>query len=146
MKADRMNPYAAAPEAFKPLVAIEEYLGNAGLEHALVELVKIRASQINGCAFCLGMHTRDARSSGETEQRIYLLNAWREASCYTDRERAGLAWTESLTDVSRNHVPDVVYDQARTHFSETELANLTLLVTQINTWNRFAIAFRYHHD
>jgi AhpD family alkylhydroperoxidase len=106
----------------------------------------MRASQINGCAYCLNMHSRDARTAGETEQRLYLLNAWREASCYSERERAALAWTEALTDLDRQGVADEVYEQARSQLSETELTNLTLAVSQINSWNRFAIGFRYHHD
>jgi len=112
------------------------------LEPSLIELVKMRASQINGCAYCLDMHSKDARAAGETEQRLYLLNAWREAPFYTDRERAALAWTEAVTLVSEDHVPDSVYEEARQRFSEEELVNLTMAIVTINGWNRLSIAFR----
>jgi AhpD family alkylhydroperoxidase len=114
----------------------------SGLEHALLELVKMRASQINGCAFCLDMHSKDARAAGETEQRLYLLDAWREAPFYSARERAALAWTEALTLVSETHAPDDVYAEARAQFSEKELAALTMAIVAINGWNRIAIGFR----
>ncbi len=114
----------------------------SGLEPALLELVKIRASQINGCGYCLDMHTKDARAHGETEQRLYLLSAWREANCYTDRERAALAWTEAVTRLEHQDVPDPVYEQARAQFTEEELVALTLAIVQINGWNRLSIAFR----
>src|SRR6201985_186273 len=107
----RMNFYHAAPEAMKAMVALESQIASSGLEQSLIELVKTRASQINGCAFCIHMHTRDARAHGETEERLYLLDAWRESPLYTDRERAALAWTESVTLVSQTHVPDTVYDE-----------------------------------
>jgi AhpD family alkylhydroperoxidase len=138
----RLNFYQAAPETIKALAALEDQVRASGLEPSLFELVKIRASQINGCAFCINMHTLDARKQGETEQRIYLLNAWREAPVYTDRERAALAWTEAVTLVSETHVPDDVYDAARAQFSEAEMVNLTMLVGAINAWNRIAISFR----
>jgi AhpD family alkylhydroperoxidase len=138
----RLNFYQAAPETIKALAALEDQVRASGLEPSLFELVKIRASQINGCAFCINMHTQDARKQGETEQRIYLLNAWREAPVYTDRERAALAWTEAVTLVSETHVPDDVYDAARAQFSEAEMVNLTMLVGAINAWNRIAISFR----
>ncbi|SKA34807.1 alkylhydroperoxidase AhpD family core domain-containing protein [Enhydrobacter aerosaccus] len=141
----RLNPYQAAPGMMKALMALEGQVANSGLEPGLIELVKIRASQINGCAFCLHMHTRDARAKGENEERIYLLDAWRESPLFTDRERAALAWTEAVTLVSQTHVPDEVYEQARSQFSEEELVKLTLLVTTINTWNRLAISFRSIH-
>ncbi len=141
----RLNPYQAAPGAMKALMALETEVQHSGLDPTLVELVKIRASQINGCAFCLHMHTRDARAKGESEQRIYLLDAWRESPLYSDRERAALAWTEAVTLVSQTHVPDAVYDQARAQFSDEELVKLTLLIAAINAWNRFAIAFRSVH-
>lgn len=112
------------------------------LEPSLIELVKMRASQMNGCAFCLDMHSKDARAQGETEQRLYTLNAWRETPFFTDRERAALAWTEAVTLVSEDHVPDEIFEQARKHFSEEELTHLTLAIVTINGWNRFAIAFR----
>lgn len=113
------------------------------LEPALLELVKTRASQLNGCGFCLDMHTKDARAAGESEQRLYLVSAWREAPIYSARERAALAWTEAVTRLEPQHVPDEVYEQARAAFSEEELMVLTLAVVEINGWNRFAIAFQY---
>ena len=125
------------------MLVLEGYVKRAsGLEPALLELVRMRASQINGCAFCLDMHSKDARANGETEQRLYALNAWRETPFYTDRERAALAWTEAVTLVSQEHVPDSVYEETRQHFSEEELVNLTLAVATINMWNRLAISFR----
>jgi AhpD family alkylhydroperoxidase len=114
----------------------------SGLDQSLIELVKTRASQINGCAFCINMHTQDARKHGETEQRLYLLNAWREAPIYSERERAALAWTEAVTLISETHASDDIYNEVRTHFSETETVNLTMLIGTINAWNRLAIAFR----
>ena len=141
----RLNAYQAAPDAMKALGALEGYVQGSGLEHSLIELVKTRASQINGCAFCIHMHTRDARARGETEERLYLLDAWRESPLYTERERAALAWTEAVTLVSQTHVPDAVYEQARQHFAEDELVKLTLLVATINAWNRIAISFRSVH-
>jgi AhpD family alkylhydroperoxidase len=141
----RLNSYQVAPGVMQAMQALETAAQKGGLEPSLVELIKIRASQINGCAFCLHMHTRDARAKGETEQRIYLLNAWRESPLYSDRERAALAWTESVTLVSETHVPDEVFAQAKAQFSDEELAQLTLLIVAINGWNRFAIAFRAIH-
>jgi AhpD family alkylhydroperoxidase len=138
----RLNFYQAAPDTIKALVAVEDVVRASGLEQSLIELVKTRASQINGCAFCINMHTQDARKQGETEQRLYLLDAWREAPVYTDRERAALAWTEAVTLVSETHVPDDVYNEMRAHFSEAEAVNLTMLVGAINAWNRIAISFR----
>jgi AhpD family alkylhydroperoxidase len=138
----RMNFYQAAPETIKALSALETLLQGSGLEQSLIELVKTRASQINGCAFCINMHTQDARKHGETEQRLYLLNAWHEAPVYTDRERAALAWTEAVTLISETHAPNDIYDEVRKHFSETETVNLTMLIGTINMWNRLAIAFR----
>src|SRR5919199_902033 len=131
MKA-RLNPNKAAPEAIKALGALESYVQGSGLEPSLIELVKTRASQINGCAFCIHMHTRDARAKGESEERIYLLDAWRESPLYTDRERAALAWTEAVTLVSQTHVPDAIFEEARQQFAEEELVKLTLLVATIN--------------
>lgn len=124
------------------MLELNKYASTSGLEHSLLELVKMRASQINGCAHCLAMHSRDAREAGETEQRLYLLSAWREANCYSDRERAALAWTESVTLVASTHVPDEVFEEARQHFTEKELVDLTYAVVVINGWNRLAIAFR----
>ena len=141
----RLNPYQAAPNAMKALAALEAQVANSGLDPKLMELVKIRASQINGCAFCLNMHTQDARAKGESEERIYLLNAWRESPLYTPHERAALAWTEALTLVSETHVPDAVYEDVRAEFEPEELVKLTLLITTINAWNRFAISFRSIH-
>ena len=144
MKA-RLNPYQAAPEAMNAMQALETYVQQCGLEPALIDLVKTRASQINGCAYCLYMHTREARNRGETEERLYLLDAWHESSLYTDRERAALAWTDAVTRVSETHVPDAVYETVREQFAEDELVKLTLLVSTINAWNRLAISFRSAH-
>jgi AhpD family alkylhydroperoxidase len=141
MKA-RLNPMQAAPDTMKALLALENQVQTSGLERSLIELVKTRASQINGCAYCINMHTADARKHGETEARLYLLDAWRESPGYSDRERAALAWTEAVTLISKTHAPDDVYDELRAHFSETETVNLTMLVATINAWNRIAISFR----
>jgi len=138
----RMDYRKASPRGLEALRALQAHVNDCGLEHSLLELVKMRASQINGCAYCLDMHSKDARAAGETEQRLYLLGAWREAPMYTDRERAALAWTEAVTCLAEGHVPDDVYAAARAHFSEQELADLTLAVVAINGWNRLAIAFR----
>ena len=141
----RMNYYQAAPDTLKALIAVDDQIKASGLEQSLIELVKTRASQINGCAFCINMHTEDARKRGETEQRLYLLNAWRESPLYTDRERAALAWTEAVTLISETHAPDDVYEQVRAQFSEQETVNLTTLIGTINAWNRIAISFRAVH-
>ena len=138
----RMNYYQAAPETIKALRAVEAQILASGLEKSLIELVKTRASQINGCAYCINMHTADARKQGETEERLYLLNAWRESPLYTDRERAALAWTEALTLIAETHAPDDLYENVRAHFSEAETVNLTMLIATINAWNRLAISFR----
>jgi len=138
----RINFYQAAPDTIKAFTVLEAQIQGSGLEQSLIELVKTRASQINGCAFCLNMHTQDARKHGETEQRLYLLNAWREAPVYSDRERAALAWTEAVTLISKTHAPEDVYNDVRAHFSEAETVNLTMLIATINSWNRLAIAFR----
>lgn len=130
------NPGIAA------LGALEKHLSTCGLEDSLMQLVKMRASQINGCAFCLDMHSKDARAAGETEQRLYGLDAWREAPYYSDRERAALEWAEAVTLVAETHVPDAVYEQVSQHFDEVERVNLTLAVIAINGWNRLAIASR----
>ncbi|ODS54118.1 MAG: carboxymuconolactone decarboxylase [Acidobacteria bacterium SCN 69-37] len=124
------------------MVGLQRYVDQAGLERPLLELVKMRASQINGCAYCLDMHSKDARAAGETEQRLYLLNAWRETSLYSPRERAALAWTEALTLISQGDVPDTLYAEVRAQFSEKELVDLSLAVIAINGWNRLAIPFR----
>lgn len=144
MKA-RLIPFDVAPGSLKPMIELEKTLKNSGLEHSLFELVKIRASQINGCAYCIHMHTKDARASGETEERIYLLSAWRESPLYSDRERAALAWTEALTLVSETHAPDEDYAELSRHFTPAEQVNLTLLIGAINAWNRLAIGFRSVH-
>lgn len=138
----RLDWYKTSPTALKAMAGLEGFVKGAGLEPALLELVRMRASQVNGCAYCLDMHSKDARAAGETEQRLYLLGAWREAPMYTERERAALAWTEAVTCLAEGHVPDDVYAAARAHFSEQELADLTLAVVAINGWNRLAIAFR----
>lgn len=132
----------ADPKASEAMMALENYVGNSGLEAPLLELVRFRASQINGCAYCLDMHSKDARAGGESEQRLYLLQAWPEAPFYSDRERAALAWTEAITRISETHAPDSVYKEARKHFTEAELVALTMAVVTINGWNRIAIAFR----
>ncbi len=124
------------------MAALDGYLRTCGLPEKLLHLLKFRVSQINGCAYCLDMHSKDLRAVGETEQRIYLLDAWREAPLYTEREQAALAWAEALTLVTQGHVPDEVYEQARHQFTEEELVNLTLAVVAINGWNRVSIAFR----
>ncbi len=141
MKA-RLDYVKVAPDALKALSGLESYIRQCGLEKPLLELVRMRASQINGCAYCLDMHSKDARAAGETEQRLYGLNAWRETPYYTDRERAALAWTEAITLIAQNHAPDDVYDRVRSHFSEKEIVDLTCVVAAINMWNRASIAFR----
>ena len=141
----RLNPYALAAEGVKKMIELEDILRQSGLEFSLYELVKMRASQINGCAFCLHMHSKDARAAGETEERLYLLNAWRESSLHTPRERAALAWTEALTNVAQTGAPDADYEPLKAHFSEVEIANLTLLIGLINSWNRMAVGLRSQH-
>ncbi len=141
MKA-RLEYGKVAPGASQALYAVEKYVNQSGLEHSLLDLVKLRASQINGCAYCVDMHSKDARARGETEQRIYALSVWREAPFYSDKERAALAWTEAVTLVSESHVPDSVYEEARRHFGEKELVDLTMAIAAINAWNRLSISFR----
>ena len=131
-----------APDGVKAMWGLESYVRRCGLEPALLELVKLRASQINGCAYCIDMHTKDARAHGESEQRLYALTAWRETPFFNDRERAALAWAEAVTRVADTHVPDDVYESVRRHFSDKELVDLTLAVAAINSWNRLAIGFR----
>ena len=138
----RINYKLASPEAFKAMLHTEQQVHKSGLEESLLELVKTRASQINGCAWCLDMHTKDARARGETEQRLYLLSAWREAPFYSERERAALAWTEALTQIATHEVSDKVYEEARRHFDEKALVDLTLAIIAINGWNRMNVAFR----
>ena len=141
----RLNFYTVAPKALEPLVALGPLIAASTLEPALIHLVEIRASQINGCANCLHMHTADARKAGEREERIYLLDAWRESAMFTPRERAALAWTESLTRVAETHAPDADFEELKPHFDETEIVYLTVLITAINAWNRIAIGFRAQH-
>src|SRR5271154_276268 len=139
----RINFYKAAPEAIQAMRGLEHYINqSSGLEPSLRELIKTRASQINGCAYCIDMHTKDARAAGESEQRLYALNAWRETPFFTERERAALAWTEAVTLITEGHVEDAVYKDARQQFSEEELMNLTIAVVTTNGWNRLSIAFR----
>ena len=141
MKA-RLNPREVAPQAMKAMSDLHAYVGKCGLDHTLLELVKLRASQINGCAWCMDMHTKELRAAGESEQRLYLVSAWRECPFYSERERAALAWTEALTSLADGNVPDEVFDLARGQFSEEELVKLTLAVVAINGANRINIAFR----
>src|ERR1700760_859123 len=141
----RMNFFKAAPETIKALVAVEDQVKASGLELSLIELVKTRASQINGCAYCIDMHTTDARKNGESEQRLYLLNAWRESPLYSDRERAALEWTEALTLLPETHAPDATYQALQAHFSAEEQVALTLLIVVINGWNRLQVGFRAVH-
>lgn len=141
----RLNPYKIVPDIMNAMNALEKAVVSSGLDPSLIELVKTRASQINGCAFCLFMHTHDARAKGESEERLYLLNAWRESSLYTNRERAALAWTEAVTLVAETQSPDAAYDAVCSQFDERETAQLTLLITTINAWNRIAISFRMQH-
>jgi AhpD family alkylhydroperoxidase len=129
-------------EPLQAMRALEDYIANCGLDHKFVHLLKLRASQLNGCAFCIDMHSIDARAAGETEQRLYALDAWRETPFFDDRERAGLAWIEAVTLVAQTHVPDDVYDEARQHFSEQEIIDLTYIAAAINVWNRLAVATR----
>jgi AhpD family alkylhydroperoxidase len=138
----RFSFFKAAPDAYKAMRGLEEYLHQCGLEESLLHLVKLRASQINGCAYCLDMHWKDLRAIGQNEQRLYSLDAWRECPWYSERERAALAWAEALTLITNGHVPDDVYRQVSPHFNEKELSDLTLAITTINAWNRISIASR----
>jgi AhpD family alkylhydroperoxidase len=138
----RLNLRKVSPDLYKAMANLQNYVDASGLDRKLLDLVEIRASQINGCAYCIVMHTNDARKHGESDEWMHLLNAWREAPIYSARERAALAWTEAVTKVREDHVPDEVYDEARRHFSEKELVDLTAAVRAINAWNRALIAFR----
>ena len=141
----RLDYKSVSPKTFKAMLQVELQVHESGLEESLLELVKTRASQINGCAWCLDMHTKDARARGETEQRLYLLSAWHEAPLFSERERerAALAWTEALTRIAdRQEVPDALYDHVRRHFDEKALVDLTLAIIAINGWNRLNVAFR----
>jgi len=139
---ERINGARVAPGGYKAMLGLERYLHESGLEEKRIDLIKLRASQINGCAYCIDMHWKDLRALGETEQRLYGLDAWRESDYYSDRERAALEWTEAVTLITDGHVPDEVYEKVRPQFSEKELADLTLAVATINAWNRIAIASR----
>ena len=139
---ERLDYKKASPGAFEAMLGMEKYVRQSGLEHPLLELVKMRASQINGCAYCLDMHSKDARAAGETEQRLYVLPAWRETGFYTERERAALAWTEAITQLAGHEVSDELYAQVRRQFDEKAIVDLTLAIIAINGWNRLAIPFR----
>src|SRR5271156_7233 len=139
----RLEAQKVVPEAYQAMLALEMFVRKSSkLAPSLIELVKMRASQINGCAYCIDMHSKDARAAGESEQRLYALSAWRDTPFFTAREQAALAWTEAVTLVAEGHVPDAVYEQARQQFSDPELVNLTMAIVTINGWNRLSIAFR----
>ena len=138
----RIDFTRGAPGAVKVMLDLGKYVHQSGLEASLLGLVNMRASQINGCAYCLDMHSKDARAEGETEQRLYALNAWRETPFFSERERAALEWTEAVTEIGKGHVPDELYERVHKHFNDAELVNLTLAVVAINGWNRIAIPFR----
>jgi AhpD family alkylhydroperoxidase len=140
--AQRLNYARQFPEGVHALLNLGKLISSSGLEASLLELVKIRASQLNGCAYCIDMHTKDARAGGESEQRLYALSAWRETPFFTPRERAALAWTEAITNIQQGHACDEVYEEVRGEFDEAQLVRLTMAITQINTWNRIALAFR----
>ena len=141
----RMNIFQVAPDTIKGMVAVETAIGKSGLEHGLLELVRLRASQINGCGFCIYMHVKDALKQGETDIRLHLVSAWRESPLFTARERAALNWTETLTRVADTGAPDDDYEQLKQHFNETEIAYLTVLIGAINVWNRVQIGLRAVH-
>ncbi|WP_435105348.1 carboxymuconolactone decarboxylase family protein [Arhodomonas sp. AD133] len=141
----RLDYFAAAPKTMQGMVAFEQHIQGCGLEHSLMELVKTRASQINGCAYCIHMHTRDARAAGETEERLYLVSAWAESPLYTPRERAALAWTDALTRIAESHPSDALYEDVSAQFTEEELVALTLLIGGINVWNRINVGFHGVH-
>jgi AhpD family alkylhydroperoxidase len=141
----RINPYTVAPKGVEALVGVENYLQTCGLDHRLIALVKTRVSQINGCAYCLHMHTAEARKLGESDMRLHLLDAWHESHLYSPRERAALAWAEALTNIAATHAPDDVYEEARRAFSEKELADLSIAIAMINAWNRLSIGARAVH-
>ncbi len=145
MTGQRLHYDRIAPQARAALLGVEAYLRGSGLDQTIIELVKLRASQINRCGFCLDMHSKAARQFGETEQRIYVLDGWRESTLYTPREQAALAWTEALTNLPEAGAPDSVYEAMQAQFTEKEIVDITVLVAQINAWNRIAIAFRMQH-
>jgi AhpD family alkylhydroperoxidase len=138
----RLNFFQSNPDAMKAVAGLEQQIARSGLDKPLVELVRLRASQINGCAYCIDVHTADARKAGETERRLGTVAVWRETPFFSDRERAALEWTEAVTQVADTHVPDDVWEAVKPHFTPAELVDLTLLVGTINVWNRFAVAFR----
>lgn len=138
----RLNFYKSSPDAMKAIAGLEQHLAKSSLEKTLVELVRLRASQINGCAYCVDLHSADARKAGESERRLAALVAWRDTLFFSDRERAALEWTEAVTLVAQSHVPDEIWDQVKPYFTPEELVDLTLLISTINAWNRFAISFR----
>jgi AhpD family alkylhydroperoxidase len=138
----RINYAKAAPGGYHAMVGLEKYLRECGLEESLLHFVKLRASQVNGCAYCIDMHWKDLRAHGESEERLYMLTAWRESALYSDRERAAFEWTEAITLITEGHAPDEVFERVRTQFSEKELVDLTYAITTINAWNRLAITFR----
>ncbi|MBC2886245.1 carboxymuconolactone decarboxylase family protein [Ochrobactrum sp. CM-21-5] len=141
----RLSPHKLAPKIMQAMIGLEKAVSEAGLEYSLYELVRIRASQINGCAYCIHMHTRDARKAGETEERLYLVAAWRESPLFTPRERAALAWTESLTLLADTRAPDEDFDVLKEHFTDEEIVNLSMAINVINIWNRIAVGFRTVH-
>ncbi|HKT93039.1 MAG TPA: carboxymuconolactone decarboxylase family protein [Paraburkholderia sp.] len=138
----RLDFYKASPEGTKAMIALEERASKSSIEKPLAELVRLRASQINGCAYCVDMHTTDARKGGETDRRLATVSVWRETPFFTERERAALEWTESVTLLAQTHVPDEVWERVKPHFSDQEIADLTLLIIAINGWNRIAVTFR----
>lgn len=142
----RLDYFSVEPQLVKAMAGLSQKIGESGLEHSLQELVKLRASQINGCAFCVDMHARDARKAGETEQRLHLVAVWRESSLFTPRERAALAWTEALTRLPNGEPEDAVYDALKAHFSDGDIVKLTAAIAMINFWNRFGVGFRKEHS
>lgn len=142
MSKERLNYGTAAPNALKGMLELEKFVHSSDMDHSLFELVKMRASQINRCGYCIDMHSKDARKAGETEQRLYALSAWRETPFFTEKERAALEWTEELTLISQNEVSDELYEKMLQHFSDKELVTLTMAIVAINGWNRLAISFR----
>ena len=140
--APRFNPFKQSPGGYQAMMALEKYLATCGLEVNLIHLLKLRVSQVNGCAYCIDMHWKDLRAAGESEQRLYGLDAWEESPYYTDRERAALEWCEAITKLTEGHVPDAVYDRVKAVFSEKEISDLTVAAMTINAWNRLAISAR----
>lgn len=141
----RLDFFAAEPALMKQVRTLNQAVDNCGLEHSLLHLVKLRASQINGCSYCVDMHSREAREDGETEQRVHLVSAWRESPLFSERERAAFEWTEALTNLAGRHIEDHQYDAARRHFSEAEMVKLSVAISMINTWNRLCVGFRAIH-